>query len=123
MPLPIQQDNLTTIRAAMDAVVNESYGTAYHARIRRKGAEMSGKSGSTQIRRILPDERLYGVIKNSDLPWYQRDHGLFVGYAPRHHPRYATAVIIEHSGSGARHAAPIAAALLDHAQMLQQEKT
>ena len=122
MPLPIQQDNLMTIHDAMDAVVNESYGTAYHARIRRKGAEMSGKSGSTQIRRISADERLYGVIKNSDLPWYQRDHGLFVGYAPRQHPRYATAVIIEHSGSGARHAAPIAAALLEQAQMFQQQK-
>ncbi|MEE9301619.1 MAG: penicillin-binding transpeptidase domain-containing protein, partial [Alphaproteobacteria bacterium] len=52
-------------------------------------------------------ERLAGVRRNKDRPWEERDHALFVAFAPVHAPRYSVAVVIEHGGSGARSAAPV----------------
>ena len=45
----------------------------------------------------------------------ERDHALFVGYAPIKDPRYAVAVVVEHGGSGSSMAAPIAKAALKRA--------
>ena len=47
-------------------------------------------------------------IKNEDLPYEDRDHALFVAFAPYKDPRYAISVVIEHGGSGSKAAAPIA---------------
>ena len=47
-------------------------------------------------------------IKNEDLPYEDRDHALFVAFAPYKDPRYAISVVIEHGGSGSKTAAPIA---------------
>ena len=69
---------------------------------------MGGKTGTSQVRRITLQEREQGVKKNDELPWHQRDHALFVGYAPIVNPRYACSVVIEHGGGGAKAAAPVA---------------
>ena len=37
-----------------------------------------------------------------------RDHALFVAYAPVSDPKYAISVVVEHGGSGSSAAAPIA---------------
>ena len=42
------------------------------------------------------------------MPWEQRDHALFVSFAPYDAPRYACAVLVEHGGGGSTAAAPIA---------------
>ena len=47
-------------------------------------------------------------IKNEDLPYKDRDHALFVAFAPYNDPRYSISVLIEHGGSGSKSAAPIA---------------
>ena len=41
--------------------------------------------------------------------WAQRDHALFVCYAPYEDPKIAVAVIIDHGGHGGSAAAPVAA--------------
>lgn len=92
----------------MNAVSNEPGGTAFRSRIPDVGMELAGKTGTAQVRRISRAERLTGVLKNEQLPWRQRDHALFVCYAPVHAPRYAMSVIIEHGGSGSGAAAPVA---------------
>ena len=56
--------------------------------------------------KIIKDYNL--EVKNEDLPYEQRDHALFVAFAPYDKPKYAISVIIEHGGSGSRAAAPIA---------------
>jgi penicillin-binding protein 2 len=53
-------------------------------------------------------ERRTGILKNSQRPWKDRDHALFVGYAPAHDPQYAISVVIEHGGGGSKAAAPVA---------------
>ena len=77
---------------------------------------MGGKTGTVQVKRISKAEREHGVRKNRDLPWAQRDHAMFVGFAPIDAPRYAIAVVIEHGGGGASVAAPIGHDILLAAQ-------
>ena len=100
--------HLDLVRKGMAAVINAPIGTAYAARITQEGMEMAGKTGTAQVRHISEAEHEEGVTKNDALPWKERDHALFAGFAPAHDPRYAIAVIVEHGGSGAHQAAPMA---------------
>ena len=61
-------------------------------------------------------ERAEGMALNDKLPWKERDHALFTGFAPVGAPRYAVAVVVEHGGSGAHAAAPIARDILIECQ-------
>jgi penicillin-binding protein 2 len=70
--------------------------------------QFAGKTGTAQVRRISAAERKRGVIRNEALPWKQRDHALFVAFAPTDAPRYACSVILEHGIAGGKYAAPIA---------------
>ncbi len=106
--LGISAKNLAWIRKGMNAVTNDAGGTAFKARIQDPAMTMSGKTGTSQVRRITMRERETGVRKNEDLPWKERDHALFVAYAPEDAPRWACAVIVEHGGGGSAVAAPIA---------------
>ena len=99
---------LKVVQDGMIAVSNNPQGTAYASRIPVAGFEIAGKTGTSQVRRISKAERLAGVKKNEDLPWEQRDHALFIGFAPISQPRFACAVIVEHGGGGSKAAAPIA---------------
>lgn len=110
--------HLDTMLKAMNAAVNVPRGTAYNARIQEPGREMAGKTGTAQVRRITKAERDIGVRKNSELPWEERDHALFVGFAPVERPRFAVSVVVEHGGGGSAVAAPIARDVLDAVQRL-----
>ena len=118
--LDIKPKHLAVMRDAMAKVVSSSYGTAYWSRIGKRALEMAGKTGTAQVRRISKEEREKGVIKNKDLAWKQRDHALFVGYAPQKNPRYAVSVVVEHGGSGSVAAAPIARDVLKKTQQVMK---
>jgi len=115
-PLGVSEAHLAVVTAAMDAVTNDRRGTAYRSRIQEEAWAMAGKTGTSQVRRISLSERQGGVKKNEDLEWRYRDHGLFVGFAPVHRPRYCCAVVVEHGGSGSRSAAPICRDILIETQ-------
>lgn len=104
----ISEEALRVVQGGMNSVSNEIGGTAYRSRIAEPGMELAGKTGTAQVRRITRAERLSGVLKNEDLEWRQRDHALFVCFAPYDAPRYAMSVVIEHGGSGSGAAAPVA---------------
>jgi penicillin-binding protein 2 len=104
----INKANLAVVRKGMRMVVNEPGGTALGARLSNPDWIMCGKTGTAQVRRITQRERDTGVKKNDELPWKERDHALFVAYAPDDDPKYAIAVIVEHGGGGSAVAAPIA---------------
>jgi penicillin-binding protein 2 len=106
--LEIPERHLEIVREGMRRVTNEQGGTAFRARIAEPGMEMAAKTGTAQVRRISMSERLAGVRKNEDLPWVQRDHALFVCFAPVAAPRYALSVVVEHGGGGSKVAGPIA---------------
>lgn len=107
-PVGASQAAIKIVQDGMIAVSNTPGGTAYAARIPMAGFEIAGKTGTSQVRRISKAERLTGVKKNEDLPWEQRDHALFIGFAPISQPRFACAVVVEHGGGGSKAAAPIA---------------
>ena len=106
-PLGLNENNLRRARTGMFDVVNSERGTAFQSRIAAPGMEMAGKTGTSQVRRITPEERARGVTSNADLPWERRDHALWVDFAPVENPRVAVAVVVEHGGGGSAVAAPI----------------
>ena len=111
--IKVSNSSLEVVKEGMYAVVNNPGGTAYWTgRFDYNGQKMSGKTGTTQVRRISMKERQTGVLKEHELPWHLRNHALFVGYAPHDNPKYAVAVLVEHGGGGSTVAAPIAKRIL-----------
>jgi penicillin-binding protein 2 len=108
--------NLAAVLSGMDAVTNEPGGTGYGARITEPAMTMGGKSGSAQIRRIAPSEREHGLKKQEDIPWKDRDHALFIAFAPVANPRYVCSVVVEHGKHGGSSAGPIARDVLRECQ-------
>jgi penicillin-binding protein 2 len=104
--------SLRFVRQGMYEVVNSERGTARQAALPDPKVALAGKTGTSQVRRISRTERLTGVRKNEDKPWEERDHALFVAFAPYDAPRYAVAVVVEHGGSGSQAAAPLARDIL-----------
>ena len=81
-------------------------------KLSKKYGGMAGKTGTVQVKRITLAQREQGITKNIDRPWEDRDHALFVAYAPLKDPRYAISVVVEHGGSGSATAAPVARDIL-----------
>ena len=104
------------IKKAMFAVVNENKGTAYKSRL--EDIKFAGKTGTSQVRRISLSERESDDFREKEQEWKNRDHALFVGYIPHDDPKYAISVIIEHGGSGASTAAPIAKQVFNYINKL-----
>lgn len=105
--LGIPPDVLAAVRHGMELVVAGESGTA-----RRWGklpARFAGKTGTSQVIRKVEGVKWY------ELPWEQRHHALFVGYAPPEAPTLVVAVVVEHGGDAASVAAPIAARLFQKA--------
>lgn len=111
------------VMQSLDEAVNNPRGTAFRSRIDEPGRGFGGKTGTAQVRRITMVERESGVKKNREKPWRERDHSLFVGYAPLDNPIYAVSVVIEHGGGGSKTAAPIARDILREAQRLGTPQT
>ena len=121
-PLDISSQSMDLVREGMRRVVNEPVGgTAYRARIEEEGMEMAGKTGTAQVRRITTAQREANT-PIEEIPWVERDHALFVAYAPVDNPRYAISVVIEHGGGGSRAAAPVARDILREAQRRQSAR-
>ncbi len=120
--LDISEAHLKLVLRGMDRVVNNKKGTAYASRIEGEGLQMGGKTGTSQVQRITAEQRRLG-IKNEDLPWEQRHHALFVGYAPLKNSRYVCSVVVEHGIGGSRAAAPLAKILLEETQRRDPART
>lgn len=97
--LPFADDAFLAVRDGMRMAVNEPGGTAYGWRIATPGFEMAGKTGTAQVRRITREERASGLLPQDKLPWKEREHALFIGFAPVDNPRYALSIVVEHGGA------------------------
>ena len=108
--------HINAVLSGMNAVTNELGGTGYAARIAEPGMEMGGKSGTSQFRQITKEEREHGIKKGEQLPWKDREHAVFIAFAPVGNPRYACAVFVEHGIAGGKYAGPIARDVLRECQ-------
>ena len=100
-------ENVKLVLDAMYGATNEPGGTSYGSRLTKPEFVFAGKTGTSQVRTITAEQREL-KIKSEDLPYEERDHALFTGFAPYKNPRYAISIVIEHGGSGSSSAAPIA---------------
>ncbi len=106
--LGIPDRDMRLMRDAMWSVVNEEGGTARAARLPASiGAQMAGKTGTTQVRRVTREQRERG-FRVETMPREWRPHALFVAYAPHDNPLFAVSVVVEHGTSGSLAAAPLA---------------
>ncbi|MDC0938020.1 penicillin-binding transpeptidase domain-containing protein, partial [Pelagibacteraceae bacterium] len=106
-PLFKNQENINLIKDAMFSSSNEPGGTSYRHRIEDPKFTFAGKTGSSQIKRFTEAQR-EAEVKQTDLNYKDRDHALFIAFAPYKDPKYAISVVVEHGGSGGKTAAPIA---------------
>jgi penicillin-binding protein 2 len=74
------------------------------------GYTSAGKTGTAQAVTIGQKDK-YDAAKLSE---YQRDHALYMAYAPAEKPQIAVAVVVENAGFGAASAAPIARRVFDY---------
>lgn len=107
LPVGVPREALEIVLRGMREVVHGARGTAKAANLELPGIELGGKTGTAQVRRISRAERAAGLHKRKDVAWVDRDHALFVCFAPYAAPRYAVSVVVEHGQGGAKVAAPI----------------
>ena len=106
-PLFKNQEHINLIKDAMFSSSNEPGGTSYRHRHQDPKFTFAGKTGSSQIKRFTEAQR-EAEVKQNELDYKDRDHALFVAFAPYKNPQYAISVLVEHGGSGGKAAAPIA---------------
>ena len=104
-------NNIKFIKDAMFGSTNEQYGTAYKSRYDDLKYQFAGKTGTSQVKRITEEERKLD-LDQSQIDYKNRDHALFIAFAPYKNPRYSISVLIEHGGSGSSTAAPLASKLI-----------
>lgn len=100
--------NWDYINDAMKGVVHSARGTA---KIIAKDLPytIAGKTGTAQVIGIAQDEE----YDRDKIHARNRDHALFIAYAPVEDPEVAVAVIVENGEHGSSAAAPVARKVLD----------
>ena len=105
--LGYKPEHMAVVRKALVGVTQE--GTS--ARVFAGAGYLSGgKTGTAQAVGVGQKDK-YDARK---LEEHQRDHALYMAFAPADKPRIALAVVVENAGFGAAHAAPIARRVFDY---------
>ncbi len=105
--IELKPANVQDIIDAMIHVVHSPRGTA--KRIAKDlDFQIAGKTGTAQVYTVKQDEE----YDEKEIEFNQRDHALFIAFAPADNPRIAIAVIAEHGSHGSSVAAPIAAEVI-----------
>ncbi len=105
--LPVKPADIDVVRRAMHGVTQE--GTSTRVFIGAPYAS-GGKTGTAQAVGVKQNEK-YNATR---LDEQQRDHSLYIAFAPLEAPTVALAVVVENAGFGAVAAAPIARRVFDY---------
>jgi penicillin-binding protein 2 len=93
--LPYDPAFLQVLRDGMEAVTDVG-GTGFrNSQLGLGDIRMAGKTGTAQAQNYGAGSR-----KGAGRPWAQKDHNLFIAFAPADNPRYAVSVIVQHGGLG-----------------------
>ncbi len=101
--IPLKEDNVSKVTAAMIDVVHSQRGTAKSIG-RGINYQIAGKTGTAQVFNIKQNAK----YNEHSIDFKLRDHALFIAFAPADDPKIAVAVIAENGGHGGSVAAPIA---------------
>ena len=106
-PLGYAAQNVALVKRAMVGVTQEGTSRGVFA-----GAPYlsGGKTGTAQAVTISQK----GHYNAAKLAEHQRDHSLYIAFAPADNPRIAVAAIVENAGFGAAHAAPLVRRVMDY---------
>jgi penicillin-binding protein 2 len=105
--LGYKQSNVDAVKRGMVSVVTGGTGRGSFGSARYSAG---GKTGTAQAITIGQKEK-YNAAKLAER---QRDHALYVAFAPADNPKIAVGVIVENAGFGAGSAAPIARRIIDY---------
>ncbi|WP_303230510.1 penicillin-binding protein 2 [Comamonas kerstersii] len=105
--LGYKPEHVEAVRSAVQAVTVEGTARRVFAGAPYTSA---GKTGTAQAVTIGQKDK-YDAAKLAE---HQRDHSLYIAYAPAENPQIALAVIVENAGFGAAAAAPIARRVFDY---------
>ena len=105
--LGFHPDHLGVIRNGLVGVTTGGTSTQVFAGASYPSA---GKTGTAQAVTIGQKDK-YNASKLAE---HQRDHALYMAFAPADAPRIAVAAIVENAGFGAAHAAPIVRRIFDY---------
>jgi penicillin-binding protein 2 len=105
--LGFKPENVAVVRKAMVGVTQGGTGTRVFAGTPYLSG---GKTGTAQAVTIGQREK-YNASK---LEEHQRDHALYIAFAPADDPKIALAAVVENAGFGAAAAAPIARRVFDY---------
>lgn len=105
---PAREENWDYVVSAMQAVIHSPRGTA---KIISKDTafHIAGKTGTAQVIGIAQDEE----YDRDKIRERNRDHALFIAFAPVENPQLAVAVIVENGEHGSSAAAPVARKVFD----------
>ncbi len=98
----VSEETLMAVRKGLYQVANHQRGTAFW--YKGFGLQMAGKTGTAQVRSMTSKELF---SKCEEMPYRDRNHGLFVGFAPFDNPKVAVAAIVEHGCHGSSAAVPV----------------
>lgn len=105
--IPLKSANLKTVTAAMINVIHSNRGTARSIGL-DINYQIAGKTGTAQVINIKQN----ASYNEHQIDKKNRDHALFIAFAPADDPKIAIAVIVENGGHGGSVAAPIAAKVI-----------
>ena len=106
-PIPMDEADWQAVVAGMVDVVHSPRGTAVGIS-RGIGYQIAGKTGTSQVVSIAQD----AIYDEDAISERNRNHGLFVAFAPVEDPRIVVAVIAE-NGGGSSAASPVARRIMD----------
>lgn len=107
LKLDFKPEHLSVVRNGLVSVTTSGTSAQVFA---GAGYTSAGKTGTAQAVTIGQKEK-YNAANLSE---HQRDHALYMAFAPADEPKIALAVIVENAGFGAAHAAPIARRVFDY---------
>ena len=110
--LGISPANVAVVREGLVAVVTGGTARGVFA---GAGYQAAGKTGTAQAVTQAQNTK----YNARSLEEHQRDHALFMAFAPANDPKIAVALIVENAGWGAGAAAPIARRVFDYWLMNQ----
>ena len=107
LSLGYKPEHIAVINRSLVGVTKEGTSARVFA---GAGYVSGGKTGTAQAVTIGQKDK-YNASKMEE---HQRDHALYMAFAPADNPQIALAVIVENVGFGAEHAAPIARRVFDY---------